>query len=245
MADPFNKEDKLHPLLSAVAELIRKHIINFSDLALLNLDPEFIDIYSNADGIKLSISNELHQAKGFRKLHLEIAKLGRSLQILHCVFFPDPRFNLPIFGVDLVASNGQVTAAILDLSPVSNSLPQSIQNDIEKIGKYQFERERELPEWGQIFSSNFYFVQPVDTKEENLFLKLVDQYLCILISYSNDVSPDDRESITTIQRYERQKLYCLQQKRNDKTRKVLAKTFNEKWAENYIDIVLFDYPENP
>ena len=35
-------------------------------------------------------------------MHLEIARLDGT-KILHCVWFPDPRFDLPIFGADVVA----------------------------------------------------------------------------------------------------------------------------------------------
>ena len=72
----------------------------------LVVDPELEAVTATLDGDSLSISNELHQCRGLRKLHLETARLGLGLQILHCVFFPDPRYDLPIFGADIVASQG-------------------------------------------------------------------------------------------------------------------------------------------
>ena len=71
----------------------------------MELDPKFKNIYGKSDCDDLSISNELHKARGFRKLHIEKAVFGSSLQILHAVFFPQPNFDLPIFGVDLVANS--------------------------------------------------------------------------------------------------------------------------------------------
>ena len=38
-----------------------------------------------------------------------------------------------------------------------------------------------------------------------------------------------------------QKNYCLQQMKNDKTSMVLSKYFDEKWVEDYIKNVLFDF----
>ena len=90
-----------------------------SDVKSLSVDPKSTEIYSNNKKEELFIFNEFYQAKGFRKIHLEVAKLGNSFQILHCVFFPDPTFNVPIFGVDVVSASGGGTAAIVDLSPVS------------------------------------------------------------------------------------------------------------------------------
>ena len=44
------------------------------------------------------------------------------------------------------------------------------------------------------------------------------------------------------ERYEGQINYCEKQKKNDKTRKILEKYFGEKWADDYINEVLFDEP---
>ena len=49
----------------------------------------------------------------------------------------------------------------------------------------------------------------------------------------------------TIRRYEGQLSYCLQQKRNDKTRRVLEKAFDASWADRYIEELLFDDPLPP
>ena len=93
-----------HPLLLEAIELIKDKINALADVKPLNLDPESTEIYRNVNNEELFIINEFYQAKGFRKIHLEVAKLGKSFQILHCAFFPDPCYELPIFGVDLVFS---------------------------------------------------------------------------------------------------------------------------------------------
>ena len=71
-------------------------------LTSINIDPELSNIIFNEEGKELYIENEFHKAKGFRKLHIELAEFSKSLKILHCVFFPDPKFDIPIFGMDLV-----------------------------------------------------------------------------------------------------------------------------------------------
>jgi len=215
------------------------------ELALLELEPELKSVYKKVDGDDLFIVNELHQARGFRKLHLELARIGSNLQILHCVFFPDPRFDLPIFGVDIVSGVNGVSAAIVDLSPVSEALPKQLQNKLSYISGNNFKSIRKLPEWGSIFSSNVCFIKPENLEEEEEFLRIVENYLVNLLSYSNLILPDSFDSPITIERYNRQQIYCLQQKRNDKTRNVLAKTFSPEWADRYIDIVLFDCPSLP
>ena len=240
----FQNYLNLHPLLEGVAEKIKYRRNNLASLHILDLGSELKNIYGKLDEDELSIINEFHKANGFRKLHLEVARIGSSLQILHCVFFPDPRFDLPIFGVDVVSTPEGISAAIVDLSPVSKTLPNDIKEGLENTNYPKFNKVRELPEWGRVFSPYVCFIRPFDKNEENLFLELVDKYLFILISYSANILPDPIDSALTINRYERQKFYCLQQKRNDKTRNVLSKTFSQEWADRYIDVVLFDCPNS-
>ena len=104
MPSTLDNDFKLHPLLSDVVDLIRSQRVKLFELEEFEIANELTNIYGDLDGNQLFIKNELHKAKCFRKLHLEIAKLGPSLQILHCVFFPEPIYDLPIFGVDIVAT---------------------------------------------------------------------------------------------------------------------------------------------
>ena len=68
----------------------------------------------------LVIRNTMYKSPALRKIHIEEAKIG-GIKILHCVMFPDPHYNLPIFGCDIVSNGKVVTAAIVDVSPVHNA----------------------------------------------------------------------------------------------------------------------------
>ena len=52
--------------------------------------------------------------------------------------------------------------------------------------------------------------------------------------------PDVSEEIIQ-ERIDFQKNYCVQQMKNEKTSMVLLKYFDEKWVNNYIKTVLFDF----
>ncbi len=229
--------------MESVANRIRLHRESLVDLKPLDLDPKLKKIYGKFSGDELLIINEFHQSRGFRKIHIEIAKFGPALEILHCVFFPDPRFDLPIFGVDVVSSLDAISAAIVDLSPVGDALPESIERSLSKLDFPNFKHVRKLPDWGDIFSNYVQFIRPDSNKEVELFKTLVDEFLNVLISTCSLTKQELPDSAITIERYARQKFYCLQQKRNDKTRNVLAKTFSPHWAEEYIDMVLFSCPD--
>jgi len=209
-------------------------------LKCIKIDPSLSYIISNEKERELYIENEFHKAKGFRKLHIEVAEFSRNLKILHCVFFPDPKFDIPIFGLDLVKINEIVSAAIVDLSPVSKSQEKKYEDFLAKVDKSGFASLREIPSWGNIFSKNVFFASLKNESEKKSFSKIVDKYLSILIELSKEANPDLDKKIIQ-ERIDFQKNYCVQQMKNDKTRIVLLKYFDEQWVDDYIKKILFDF----
>lgn len=232
----------VHPLVDALADQIRVCWQELPELQPLEVDPELEAISGSLDGEALFIRNELRQCRGLRKLHLETARLGAGLQILHCVFFPDPRFDLPVFGADIVAGRGVVSAAIVDLSPVTGVLPEAVATRLQALPARSFRQERELPEWGTIFSPYVRFVRPADAEEEQQFIAVVTDFLRVHAAACAEAQAQPIDHPDTVKRHEGQLSYCRQQKRNDKTRRVLEKAFNPDWADRYIEELLFDDP---
>ncbi len=241
MESVFCNQSKLNPLLLEAFELIKNRINTLSDVEPLFIEPRFSKIFRNLNKEELFIINKFYQAKGFRKIHLEVAKLGQSLQILHCVFFPDPCYELPIFGADLVVNSNNISAAIVDLSPVGKYLPNLLVSKIRSLKVPKFNEPGKLPEWGFIFSPYVCFIRPVNFLEEKLVLDLIDQYLSLLLSLLVSVGKDEINSFDTMDRLNYQKRYCFNQKRNEKTRGILTKLFGSSLAEDYINNILFDY----
>jgi len=236
----------VHPLVDALAARIRHIRQGLPELRPLELDPSLEAISGSLDGERLFIHNELHRSRGLRKLHLETARLGAGLQILHCVFFPDPRYDLPVFGADIVAGRVGVSAAIVDLSPVrDDGLPESVLGPLRARQRPPFSQVRDLPPWGSIFSEQVLFVRPEGEQEEGWFIEEVAAYLGALgeAAASTEAQPPDHPA--TIARWHGQLHYCKQQKQNDKTRRALAKAFNPMWADRYIEELLFDDPPAP
>lgn len=246
-SDPGEKQlsGGIHPLVDALADRIRHQWAGLPDLEPLDLDAELEAISGSLDGEALFIRNELRRCRGMRKLHLETARLGGGLQILHCVFFPDPCFDLPVFGADIVAGRGQVSAAIVDLSPVGESLPAVVDQALRSLPQRPFSGRRELPPWGTIFSPHVCFVRPSSAEEEGWFIDEVVDVLRVLSEAIAGAEPQPWDHPATLDRYTAQLGYCQHQKRNDKTRRVLEKAFNPEWADRYIETLLFDDPPLP
>jgi phycocyanobilin:ferredoxin oxidoreductase len=194
------------------------------------------------EGEKLTIENRCYQTPQFRKMHLELAKVGNMLDILHCVMFPRPEYALPMFGCDLVGGRGQISAAIADLSPLNRdrTLPDTYRDRLQALPPPQFSQPRDLPEWGDIFSEFCIFIRPGNPEEETQFLSRVEEFLqihCTNAVNALPVSTEEQADILAGQHY-----YCTKQQQNDKTRRVLEKAFGVDWAEHYMSSVLFDLP---
>jgi len=240
LSESLTKTKLLDPLIFDLLQNIRGHRSMLENLKSIKINPNLSTIISNEKGKELYIENEFHKARGFRKLHIEVAEFSGNLKILHCVFFPDPKFDIPIFGMDLVKINEIVSAAIVDLSPASQNQGLKYEKLLSKVDKSSFTSLREIPNWGEIFSKNVFFASLKNQSEKNAFLEIVDQYLLTLIKLSKEAQPETDKKIIQ-ERKSFQKNYCVQQMKNDKTSMVLLKYFDKKWVDEYIKNVLFDF----
>ena len=239
LANSSIKTKSLDPFILSLVKNIGEKRSLLDDLEPIKTNKEYANIISNDKGREFYIENEFHKAKRFRKLHVEVAEFSNNLKILHCVFFPDPFFNIPIFGLDLVKTKTIVSAAIVDLSPVSK-INNPIYEFLDDVKKDGFTMKRSIPEWGDIFSKNVFFASLMNQNEQNLFYDIVDQYLTILVNLSKELKPDLNTDAVD-ERTQFQRNYCRQQMKNEKTSLVLLKYFDKSWVEKYIKEILFDF----
>ena len=232
-----------HSLIRQLADAIAQSWETYLNLEPYDLPEELGYVEGKLEGEKLRIENRCYQTREFRKMHLELAKVGSNLDILHCVMFPRPEYPLPMFGCDIVAGKAGVSAAIADLSPTSpeKTLSASYQERLKALDPHKFSQYRELPPWADIFSEYCLFVRPQDEQEEADFLSYAKQMLAIHCQQgvaAEAISPQQQKLYLAGQEY-----YCNKQQKNDKTRRVLEKAFGPEWADNYMNLVLFDTPK--
>lgn len=237
----FSLRDRLHPLIRRLADCIETTWSQNLELSPYPIPEDLGYIEGQLEGDRLFIENRCFQTPQFRKLHLELAQVGNALDILHCVMFPRSDYNLPIFGADLVGGRGGISAAIADLSPVSSdrSLPELYRADLEGLPTLTFSQARDLPPWGYIFSDFCLFIRPTSFEEEEAFLTRIQTMLSLHCRLATQTQPvkSEQEAVAILAG---QQQYCTQQQQNDKTRRVLEKSFGEAWAERYMTTMLFD-----
>jgi phycocyanobilin:ferredoxin oxidoreductase len=232
--------EQQHPLIRQLVERIEAVWERHLDLSPYLLPDDLGYVEGRMEGEKLVIENRCYQTPQFRKMHLELAKIGAGLDILHCVMFPHPDYALPMFGTDLVGGRGQISLAIADLSPLSGdrTLPSEYTTALAAMPELTFTQQRRSPEWGdKIFSDFCLLVRPINPIEEALFVSRVEAFLDLHCqrAIATQPTPERQAELLAAQRY-----YCEQQQQNDKTRRVLEKAFGTDWADRYMTTVLFD-----
>ncbi len=237
---PPSLRSQQHPLIQKLADCIEAVWRDSLDLSPYQVPEDLGYVEGCLEGERLVIENHCYQTPQFRKLHLELAQVGNSLDILHCVMFPRPEYALPIFGADLVGGRAGIGAAIADLSPVGQALPKNYQDELSSLPTPVFSQPRDLPAWGDIFSEFCLFVRPVNEQEEAAFLARVQHYLTLHCQIAASSTPLTSQ-LEVARVLTGQKYYCLKQQQNDKTRRVLEKSFGSEWTDRYLTTMLFDY----
>jgi phycocyanobilin:ferredoxin oxidoreductase len=233
--------ERQHSLIQRLANTIEATWAKHLDLSPYEIPADLGFIEHHLEGERLVIENHCYQTPQFRKLHLELAQVGNGLDILHCVMFPRAEYPLPMFGADVVGMRGQISAAIVDLSPIAadRSLPATYHLELSQLPSVDFAQPRDLPVWGDIFSQYCTFVRPVNESEEEHFLQRVQKILKIHCNIATQTQPvisrNERSLILAGQQY-----YCSRQRENDKTRRILEKSFGSEWTERYMSTLLFD-----
>ncbi len=229
-------------MIRQLADIIETVWQQYLDVSPYQLPEDLGYVEGRLEGEKLVIENACYQSSPFRKQHLELARVGKSLDILHCVMFPRLDYDLPMFGCDIVGGRGQVSAAIVDLSPVSQdrTLSKGYRDALAALPDTTFSQPREIPTWGDIFSEACVFIRPASVDEEQQFLQQVKGYLTLHCQQAIAATPQPERRVEILAGQHR---YCDQQQQNDKTRRVLEKAFGEAWAERYMTTVLFDKAE--
>eukprot|EP00283_Hemiselmis_rufescens_P006092 CAMPEP_0173436152 /NCGR_PEP_ID=MMETSP1357-20121228/15792_1 /TAXON_ID=77926 /ORGANISM="Hemiselmis rufescens, Strain PCC563" /LENGTH=328 /DNA_ID=CAMNT_0014401211 /DNA_START=63 /DNA_END=1049 /DNA_ORIENTATION=- len=249
--------EHLSTMVGDLANKIEQVLGEELELEPFDLPQDLVRVAGEVDGAMCVIENSTWQTKNFRKVHIELATFFNSagdrsgLDILHCVLFPRHEVvgaQIPMFGCDVVCVRDTVTAAIVDLSPMTRE--KKLSKDYTKVydevckGLTDFEEPRDIPEFGShIFGDRCIFVRPSGAEECEQFVELCGEVLRLHCYQTEKLTDGYTPSDDDVQEaLEGQNLYCEKQSENEKTRKILEGSFGVDWTERYMTTLLFDKP---
>jgi phycoerythrobilin:ferredoxin oxidoreductase len=171
---------------------------------------------------------------------------GNSLQVLNFVIFPQPTYDLPFFGADLVTLPGGHLIA-LDMQPLFRDDPVYQAKYTEPILPL-FHSHQQYLEWGgdfpeeakPFFSPAFLWTRPQarEIVQTRVFEAFKD-YLHAYLDFVEQAKPiKEREKLDAI--LQAQKNYIDYRAAKDPARGMFTRLYGSEWTEEYIHGFLFD-----
>jgi phycocyanobilin:ferredoxin oxidoreductase len=164
--------------------------------------------------------NKVWASSIYRRAHIDVvdARETRGLWMMHCCVFPHLDNPAPIFGFDVIAGKNKITGCFIDYSPAGDANHPMIEYFGEEVSRYEWNKQRTLPEWAQrIFSPHMVAAGNVSDETE---LKQIASLASILVNhYLETVGETKGQAVNT---KDAQNYYAQNQKQNPHTPKVMV-----------------------
>jgi phycocyanobilin:ferredoxin oxidoreductase len=172
-------------------------------------------------------TNKRYVGDNYRLAHIERYS-DSNLEVLHFTCFPNPTFQHPIFGFDIITTDKKPLAAFMDWSPVDNTTRI-------KTG-FKYEKDYPLPDWAKIiFSDTPLAIVPNDSEMNTLSFDVTQNFEIYLDILNNSKESLDRVDYIVAA----QNRYCENQQKNQRTYNVLKAKLGEERAKYFITNILF------
>ncbi len=182
--------------------------------------------------------NTVVRTPALRRLHVEYFAIPGEIAVLHACAFPHLDQALPIYGFDVIAGEDRATGCFLDLSPTVPQADVLIEAWGEDVAAQRaaLGASRILPEWTAIFSPRVVAVRPADAVAFQAGLDLGAATLRRLAP-AGGCDPGAMAAA--------QARYIEGQRRNDRTRRMLASCIGADLADAFIAECLFPPVPSP
>ncbi len=113
--------------------------------------------------------NRVWTSDNYRRAHVDVvdARESKKLWMMHCCIFPHIHNSAPIYGFDVIAGPRKITGCFHDYSPTTDKSHPMCEWFSYEVGKLEWRRERELPDWAKrIFSPSMVAAGNVQQEDE-------------------------------------------------------------------------------
>jgi hypothetical protein len=140
-----------------------------------NLKNSIEDLIANTGSFEENLHTEynwhntIYSSDRYRRAHIEVVdnRESHKIYILHCTIFPHFNDPSPIWGFDAVCGANKITGAFHDFSSAGDKSHSMMKWFEQEVSKYQWQKNRELPEWARhIFSNNMVAVSNINQDNE-------------------------------------------------------------------------------
>jgi 15,16-dihydrobiliverdin:ferredoxin oxidoreductase len=197
---------------------------------------------------KARIVNLCATSKEYRKIRLTYYDAGDNCQVFNAVFYPDPKYNLPVLGIDLLAFNRKKYLAIVDFQPIHQeeekhacTFEHLLAPIKSKYDSLKGQMSSKFYDETQFFSKQMLFSR---FENENVitdelfpaFTKYVETHLRLIRD-----TPANEATVEQV--LERQQAYDTYSAERDPAAGLFCAMFGAEWADDYIHNFLFSLAE--
>jgi len=230
---------------------------DFMESSLTNLHPiecetvNDIDVSYNENKEKRArIVNHCYASDEYRKIRMTYYDAGDAVQVFNSVWYPDPKYNLPVLGIDLLSFNRKKYLAIVDFQPLHQeeddhamTYEHILQPIKDKYDNLKGRMSSKFYDETQFFSKEMLFARFEDGKvvEQDLFpafKSYVKTHLDLVKNTSPSTTSKEVQHV-----FDRQTSYDTYSADRDPAAGLFAAMFGKQWAEDFIYDFLFSLSE--
>lgn len=197
---------------------------------------------------KARIVSQCYKSDEYRKIRMTYYDAGDNTQVFNSVWYPDPKYNLPILGIDLLAFNRKKYLAIVDFQPLYDNEDEHATTFEHRLApiKDQYESLKgrmssKFYDETQFFSQQMLFARFEDEKVVgNDLFPAFKRYVMMHNRLISETEEDEENQDAVLAR---QRAYDTYSAERDPATGLFAAMFGKEWADDYVFDFLFSLSE--
>lgn len=197
---------------------------------------------------KARIVNQCYSSDEYRKIRMTYYDAGDNTQVFNSVWYPDPKYNLPVLGIDLLAFNRKKYLAIVDFQPIhekeddhATTYEHLLRPIKDQYDSLKGRMSSKFYDETKFFSQQMLFARFEDESvvSDDLF-PAFKRYVKLHNKLIANVDADHEGQSTIL---ERQRHYDTYSAERDPATGLFAAMFGKEWADDFVFDFLFSLSE--
>lgn len=194
---------------------------------------------------RTTIQSWCYSCEEFRKIRYTYIDAGESAQVFNSVIYPDPKYDLPLLGVDLLSFGRKKILVVIDFQPLfrdkayQQKYIEPMKGIYEKYDDLAQDLGMKFYDADRYFSKYLLFAktdrETVDRRVFPAFIDYLNLYWELLASAVPLTDPARIEQIVCAQ-----KDYDRYSAERDPAHGLFSSYFGSEWAERFLYEFLFD-----
>jgi 15,16-dihydrobiliverdin:ferredoxin oxidoreductase len=230
---------------------MKENLTNLKVLPCINHSGSTDFSYNENSKKKARIVNLCASCDEYRKIRMTYYDAGENTQVFNAVFYPDPKYDLPVLGIDLLAFNRKKYLAIVDFQPLHDDeakhdakFEHLLAPIKEQYDTLKGRMSSKFYDETQFFSNQMLFARfddesVVDKELYPAFQSYMKTHLDLIRNTSGDDSPNRQAAVMA-----RQKAYDTYSAERDPAMGLFMAMFGADWAQDFVHEFLFDMSES-